>query len=84
MKTVPGHHGEITVLLHPLDVTIYDVITEVLIVPNNGRLSTTERRRIRSRRFVASWTFADPIDIRNPQNAAWLAGFRYAKKKVFV
>jgi hypothetical protein len=23
-------------------------------------------------------------DIRNPQNAAWLAGFRYAKKKVFV
>jgi hypothetical protein len=24
------------------------------------------------------------IDIRNPQNAAWLAGFRYAKKKVFV
>lgn len=24
------------------------------------------------------------VDIRNPQNAAWLAGFRYAKKKVFV
>ncbi|KAK4686642.1 hypothetical protein P7C73_g3482, partial [Tremellales sp. Uapishka_1] len=23
-------------------------------------------------------------DIRNPQNAAWLAGFRYAKRKVFV
>lgn len=23
-------------------------------------------------------------DIRNPQNAAWLAGFRYAKKKVFM
>ncbi|ODN72803.1 hypothetical protein L202_08239 [Cryptococcus amylolentus CBS 6039] len=23
-------------------------------------------------------------DIRNPQNAAWLAGFRYAKKKVFI
>ncbi|WWC94525.1 hypothetical protein V866_001371 [Kwoniella sp. B9012] len=23
-------------------------------------------------------------DIRNPQNAAWLAGFRYAQKKVFV
>ena len=23
-------------------------------------------------------------DIRNPQNAAWLAGFRYAQKRVFM
>jgi hypothetical protein len=32
----------------------------------------------------ASLQLADILDIRNPQNAAWLAGFRYAKKKVFV
>jgi hypothetical protein len=24
------------------------------------------------------------LDIRNPQNAAWLAGFRYAKKNIFM
>lgn len=48
-----------------------------MLVPGHHGMANTWAEQIES--MLTFFT-----DIRNPQNAAWLAGFRYAKKKVFV
>ena len=54
-----------------------------------SRCAAGSRMDVSASSMWVLWYAADTAvpghhDIRNPQNAAWLAGFRYAKRKVFV